>query len=556
MTTLNLFEKSAFLNIKPTKLRPYQVHGIQTLRELVSSGKRRILLVGPVAMGKMVLAASIIQTATVPVLFVAHRKELIEQCVQQLALLGITNVGVMRGDDDRTDPDAATQVGSIQTLARRKRPRAGLVLIDEAHRALSDSWEDLLNAYPDATIIGFTATPTRLDGRPLGNLFEHMVIVATYQELIKEGFVIAPECYSAPEAPDLSGLRVIGGDYEEGALGEAMRKQSLVGNLLDHWLKLADKYPKPDGGIGLVEGPRRRTFIFAASIQHSIDICERFAGAGVKIAHLDGTTPEAERDRIVRAIGNGELDVVSNVNIFLEGTDVPSVKCIVHARPTQSTVLWRQSTGRALRPWHPGCPPGCVAHPSLVPLLLDHAGNIARHGYPHEDLHWELHEKARRVEKKTPIKICKSCYAYMPASRMVCPACGVEVPTPPPAESPAETQDQLVRRASTPEEMQREYYNGLVATARKRGHKPGFAAAKFKDFYGRWPPWAWSEATRASFASDPEWQTNYEAKLARVAKYNKKEAVVEVPEVPENDASEEVEEDESFGAWLEKEGVT
>jgi superfamily II DNA or RNA helicase len=954
MSTLSLFERSALFTAPPTRLRPYQSKAIQTLRERYRDGKRRMLLVAPTGAGKMVIVASVIQTSSVPALFICHRMELIEQCVDQLARLGITNVGVIRADDERTNPSASTQVASIQTLARREKPTAGLVLVDEAHRSASDSYViNVFEHYNKNVILGFTATPTRYDGRPLGNLYEHMEVVTTYAELIKQGFIVEPECYGAPKSPDLSRVRIIGGDYEEGALGEAMREQSLVGNILDHWLKLADKYQKPDGP-GLVEGPRRRTFIFAASIQHSLDICDRFARAGIKIAHLDGTTPEAERRHIIKAIDEGELEAISNCNVLCldeqteiltstgwvgidvmtddhlvanwdnrlvtfekpievirrergleermvsvhgeridarvteghwmiyltsqkpgasfqrchardlvgrqvrlpisgiaesiaqsveepsthtksrsrritslsyklrltlgmsedisraeaarridriiehklslrrkspheltldecrfigfwtgdgwcahlqsggveykisqseaypkiiawvdsllnrlnfdfkrrpvppssdgktdnssvhwsfprgtgngiqkrrglfpiemyldksgsnllweldgsqfdafieglwladgdhgdgtpkppkramwihntnkklidtiqaigtvrgygcsvsigfnqklspkykqnyilrlrkrdlffmgwdrfniepgwkpervwcvrtrtksiitrrngkvmvmgncEGVDVPSAKCVVHARPTQSLVLWRQTTGRSLRPWHPNCRPGCMEHPSVTPLLLDHAGNIDRHGFPHEDLHWELHEKARRFEKKTPVRICKSCYAYLPASRRVCPFCGAELPEMTANEKKlAETQDQLVRRAETPADMQRAFYDDLVKLARKKGHKPGFAAAKFKEHYGNWPPWAWSEDTKASFACDSEWQVNYEAKLTRVEKYRKQEPPEPPPEwldVPDNDASEdytESEEDDDIG---------
>ena len=565
MSSLPLFNHTTLLDVKPTKLRPYQAKGIQTLRDRVRDGKKRVLLVGPVAMGKMVLIASIIQTSSVPVLFVCHRMELIEQCVRELARLGITNVGVIRADDERTNPGATVQVASIQTLARRKKPPAGLVLIDEAHRAASDSYIDLLEHYRDAIVIGFTATPTRHDGRPLGNLFECMEIIATYQELIKDGFIVAPECYGSRDPPNLQNVRIVGGDFDEGALGEVMRQQSLIGNLVDHWFRLADKYPKPDGTPGLVTGPRRRTIVFASGIQHSLDICARFEAAGVRIAHLDGNTSEDKRREIIQALGDGTLDIISNCNVLTEGTDIPSAKCIAHARPTQSLVLWRQTSGRGMRPWHPGCLPGCMKHPSLVPLLLDHADNISRHGFPHEDLHWELHQKATRMVSKTPSKICKKCFAYVPTSRIICPYCGAEFPPAPKVESPEETQEQLVRRSTTPVDMQRAFYDNMVQLARSKGHKTGFAAAKFKDHYGAWPPWAWSEATRASFASDPEWQAALERKAARKEKEKSPDVKAEMKAQRENDerdaATEErdmqqtEDEDESFGGWLKGQGI-
>ena len=559
MSTLPLFDRVAISDAKPTKLRKYQERGIQKLRDRVRDGKKRILLVAPVAAGKMTIIAAVIRTSSVPVLVVVDRKELIDQCVDQLARLGITNVGVMRADDDRTDPGASVQVASIQTLARRKKPPAGLVIVDEAHIAAADSYLDLFEHYRDSIILGFTATPTRLDGRPLGNIFECMEIIATYAELIKEGFIVAPECYDGGDSPNLAGVRTVGGDYDEAQLGDVMRDKSLIGNLVEHWQRLAHMYPKPDGTIGMVEGPRQRTLIFAVNIAHSHDICARFSAAGVKIAHLDGETKEAERERTIRALSEGEIDAISSCNIFLKGTDIPSAKCAVHARPTQSLVLARQSVGRILRPWHPGCPPGCMEHPSLQPLLLDHSGLIAAHGFPHEDIHWELNQKSRRIEKKIRMKICKGCYAYVQASRMLCPHCGYEFKPEdkPEEEKIKETQEQLVRRSTTPEDMKRAFFDGMVSLARSKGWAPGAASYKFKLHYGAWPPWGWSEEVKASFACDPDWQASYERNQAEKEKRATAKALKDADdderaaiEAEATDAPEPQTDDEMFDDFL------
>lgn len=537
MTTLNLFEREAISSVKPTKLRKHQERGIQKLRDRVREGKKRILLVAPVAAGKMVMIASIIRTSSVPVLVVVDRKELIEQCVEQLARLGITNVGVMRADDDRTDPSATIQVASIQTLARRKKPPAGLLIVDEAHISVSDSYIDLFEHYKEAIILGFTATPARLDNRPLGNIYECMEIITTYAELIKEKFIVVPECYDGgPDNPNLQGVQISGGDYNENALAGVMRETRLVGGLVDHWLKLANKYPTPDGTIGLIEGPYRRTLTFAVNIAHSHDICERFSKAGVRVAHLDGETKDVERARTIKALTDGEIQMISSCNIFLKGTDIPSAKCALHARPTQSLVLARQSVGRIMRPWHPGCPPGCMEHPSVVPLFLDHASIIAAHGFPHEDLHWELNAKPRRFEKRIKLKLCKACFAYIPPTRMLCPYCGGDCSAPDPEEENQkqiqETKDQLVRRSTTPEDMKRAFFDNMVKVARHKGNKPGFASAKYKEHYGAWPPWDWSEQVKASFACDPEWQAALEKKQTE------KEARAAAKKAEEADADE------------------
>jgi hypothetical protein len=256
----------------------------------------------------------------------------------------------------------------------------------------------------------------------------------------------------------------------------------------------------------------------------------------VRIAHLDGTTGETERRAIIKAIGSGDIEAVTNVGVLLKGVDIPSAKCVLHARPTESIALWRQSVGRILRPWHPGCPRGCTAHPSVPPLLLDHANNIARLGFPHEDLHWELTERARRTEKKIPTRICKKCFAYLPAYKRLCPYCGFEAP--PPDESglvPDETNAQLQGLSTTPEAMKRLFFDTMVRVARKNGYKPGFAGARFRERYGMWPPWEWSESVKAGFASDPEWQANYEKNASRkkqreLEKMAKELAKIEEPE--------------------------
>lgn len=537
--TLPLFDRApAFFAMDPPKARPYQSRAIQTARDRVRDKKRKLCLVAPTGAGKMFLVASMTRTSSVPVLFVCHLQELIDQCVDHLRAVGITNVGVIRGDDDRTNPNALVQVASIQTLSRRDKPFAGIVFIDECHRAVSDSYLKLLEHYQDSIIIGFTATPVRLDGRPMGATFECLDVVVTYEQLIKDGYIAAPLCYGAPVQPDLSGIKMVDGDFHEGMLAEVMQDKSLIGHSLDHWKKLAHLYKGPNGGT--VEGPYRRTLIFAVGIQHSLNICERFAAAGVRIEHLDGTTPTPRRKAILKALADGELDAITSVGILLEGTDIPSAKCALHLRPTQSLALARQSVGRILRPWHPGCAPGCRLHPSIEPLLLDHAGNIQRHGFPHEDLHWSLTERARSLEKKPASRICAGCYAYLPAYKRVCPYCGADSPAPKETDLPRENEQQLALLASTPEEMRKLYFRMIVDIARTKGYKPGFASARYKDRYGIWPPYEWSAWVKNSFSQDPVWlaasAVNAEKKAKIAAQKQAKElAKIEQEHPGEND---------------------
>lgn len=500
--TLSLFPGEPIPTKPPIALRPYQDKGIVRIRELAWT-KRRILVVGPCAMGKMFLVANIFRTATCAGLFVCHRQELINQCVRELARQGITQVGVIRADDERTNAAHTIQVASVQTLARRDKPPAKLIFIDEAHRSLSDQYEEhVFNAYPDAIIIGLTATPVRLDGRPMGSRYDHLEIITTYQELLKNpDWLVAPDIYSAPIVADLSGVQTVGSDYDETQLAEVMSQQVLVGQLLDHWLKLAHLHPVFHDGERtgkVVEGERRRTFIFAVNIAHSESICERFEKAGVRIAHLDGKTPDAQRKAMLRDLETGKLEAISNCNVLLEGTDIVPAKCVAHARPTQSLVLHRQSCGRIFRPWQ-----------GVIPLILDHASNFDRHGAPHEDLHWSLTNRPRRISSQAPAKICRGCFAYVPSGRLTCPYCGYVFPEGS-MKTPQETHAELLLRSTDPEDMKKQFFDKMVGIARARGFKPGFASAKFKERYGTWAPYAWSDPVKSGFLSDEFWQKNFQ----------------------------------------------
>jgi len=521
MTSLPLFPTGPLsgplsADAPPKKeLRPYQDLAIRKLMVLVSGGTKRILLVAPCASGKMVLVSYIIRTATVPVLFVCHLRELVEQCVNELAAQGVHNVGVIRGDDDRYNPHASIQVASIQTLARRQpiSVAPGIILLDEAHHCASDSYIRLFRQYPDAIFIGFSASPSRLDGKPLGgDLFQHLEVVATYFELLKRpDWLVAPDIFSSPLKPDLSEVETLGGDFQEDQLGIVMSAQPLVGDAVGHWLKLAHKHPVlgPVRHVNArgrmvttlerlpnqsTDGERRRTFAFCSNIHHSMVVAEAFERAGARVAHLDGKTPSDQRKAMLADMRSGKLEVICNCNILLEGVDLPSLKCVVHCRPTQSLVLWMQSTARAFRPYG-----------DITPLILDHAGNFDRHYAPHEDRQWSLVHKPIRKPGAITLKLCRNCYAYVQPHKILCPYCGSEFPKQEP-KTPQQTEEELVRRSADPMDTRRSLFTKMALLARSRGYKPGFASARFLEHYGTWPPRDWSEGLKALFASDEKWQ--------------------------------------------------
>lgn len=405
-------------------LRPYQLDAVERVRGEVRAGSRRVLVVLPTGGGKTVVAAHIVTSSVAlgkRVLFVAHRRELLHQCYRKLVDAGLSEqqLGVVMAGDTRRRPNAPVQIASIDTLRNRAKPIADLVIVDEAHRALAKSYRDLAAAYPRAVHLGLTATPYRADGRGLGDAYDVIVVVATPKELVALGFLVEPRVFTVPESelPDLSGVRIQRGDYDERDLARAVNSRVLVGNIVAHWRKLADG---------------RRTVAFAVSVEHSRHIVERFREANIHAEHLDGATSTRDRDAILARLQSGETRVVSNCGVLCEGWDQPSVKCCILARPTKSTGLYLQQAGRILRPWE-----------NTEALILDHAGCAITHGLPQDDREYTLDAapKKRAASKNEPrAKPCPACRMLLTPQARACSNCSLTflLPDAVPIESEAE----------------------------------------------------------------------------------------------------------------------
>lgn len=370
--------------------RDYQLNAIQAAISLILMGKRRLILLSPTGSGKTVMAAMLVLRAIAKgkrVLFLAHRRELIEQTVDKLVAAGVLNFGVIMAGNRLNNANAPVQVASIQTLIRRELPPADLILIDECHRAAARQYQSVIANYPKAVVIGLTATPERTDGKGLDDLFDDMVVVETVPNLIEQGYLVKPTCYVGPTA-DLSGVRTKRGDYDEQQLAEAMDKPKLTGDIIANWKRLANGRP---------------TAVFAVNVAHAEHLAAEFRAAGVSAAMVSGETPRAEREAIIADWRAGYITVVVNVYVFVEGFDFPEMECVVLARPTQSISLFLQAVGRVMRP-----APGKAGA-----LILDHAGCCQLHGPPHIEREWTLEGMAKkRKEKKDEaanLKVCHVC---------------------------------------------------------------------------------------------------------------------------------------------------
>jgi superfamily II DNA or RNA helicase len=301
----------------------------------------------------------------------------------------------------------------VQTLARRIATGAqpfDLIVIDEAHHAVAGQWRTVAEAYPDALMLGVTATPERLDGRGLGiaagGCFDAMVMGPTVAELVAGGFLTPTRIYAPAEAPDLSGIRTRGGDYDASGLGEAMGQAKLVGDAVEHYQRYAPGLP---------------ALLFSPSVAHAEQMAEAFRAAGFTSFAASGNTLASERDGAIAGLAKGTLQVLCSCDLISEGLDVPVVGCVILMRPTKSLGLYLQQVGRGLRP-----APG-----KQRLIVLDHAGNTLRHGPPEMDREWSLEGRKKRkkgdAEPVPPARQCVECFCvHSPLPR--CPDCGFVYP--------------------------------------------------------------------------------------------------------------------------------
>lgn len=377
-------------------LRDYQKRGLAEILGAYKSGARSVLAVAPTGSGKTTLFTSL--AADVPsTLILVHRRELATQAANRLREFGADFGFIMAGEQPK--PYARIQIASVQTLVRRRAPRAALVVCDEAHLSTAATWQAVLDQYPNSRILGVTATPWRLSGKPLIGLYDRCVIIARPRELREAGH-LCPYVGFSYKTPDLSSVRTTGGDYNEKQSAAAMSDSLIVDNVVEEYAAHARDLS---------------AVVFAVTVEHSLQLTAKFRAAGISAEHLDGSTSKDRRDAILRRVEQGRTMVLCNVGVAVEGLDIPRLKCCILARPTKSLARAIQMMGRVRRPWN-----GTTAR------IHDHAFVIKAHGLPDEDRDYALNAKPERPPSLTQ---CEECFALY--SGPGCPACShVNAPKP------------------------------------------------------------------------------------------------------------------------------
>lgn len=381
------------------ELRDYQRAGIEAIRSAYQQGRKSPCYVLPTGGGKSILFGWMVgQTAKRGrhTCILVHRDHLLWQLAGMLDDQDIPFGIIAPGFPASSQ---RVQIASVATLVRRldKWPHFDWLVVDEAHHAAAKSWGRIVAAYPTAKILGVTATPSRLDGKGLGRVFDDLLFGPSMATLINTGYLSGYRIFAPPTPVELARLRTIAGDYDKEQAAHLMDNAKITGDAVEHYRKHLAGAP---------------SIAFGVTVAHAHHVADRFREAGYTAAVIEAATDNVSRQRMLADLANGRLNVLSSCEVVSEGTDVPVCQGSILLRPTKSLGLYLQQCGRALRP-----------KPTPA-IILDHAGNSALHGPPAMDRTWTLADGAVKAALKSTIKTCPECFAVNPIHAKVCEVCG------------------------------------------------------------------------------------------------------------------------------------
>lgn len=381
------------------------------------------------------------------------KREIVGQISKRMGQMGMAH-GLINADtptdyDPLTGP--LTHVASIDTVrARLERLRpylsqVGLAIFDEAHHIAADSWRMIADAMPNAVRLGATATPYRLDGKPLGTLFKHAIRGPSYKQAFADGYLVPPHLY-APKTPDLRGVQKVAGDFNRKRLREVVDFEELA--------RLA--------AIAYAQhAPGKRALVPCSSVADAIMAAEHFRSVGWRTACVHGGMSDAERDDALNGLTEGRYQVLTCCDLVSEGVDIPALEVIILLRPTASTALYVQIVGRALRP-----APG-----KTRALIIDMVGNWTRHGLVEQERQWSLEVGVTGLERQVgALRRCGRCHRVMEleVGTTRCPSCGRRFPRLGPKHSAAQLAVMPDVRGVPAEEVAAMHWDDLIALPRSR----------------------------------------------------------------------------------------
>ncbi|MDT6951860.1 DEAD/DEAH box helicase [Companilactobacillus alimentarius] len=378
------------------QLRDYQLETINKIYKSFDRGHRSIIVQQPPRTGKTIIMGDIARRATAKgnrILFIVHRKEIVDQVVSTFKA---QNVDM-----------SLAKIGMVQTITRHVdtlEPPA-IIFVDEAHHVLAKSYRRILDNFPKALKLLFTATPYRLNGEGFEEVADDLILGNSIKQLIKDGF-LAPVDYYAPVQLDISQLKIKrNGEFDEKSIEEAF-KPKVYGNAVNTFKKL---------------GGNKQAIAYTYNVASAERLASELNGNGITARAVSGKTPKDERDSIINDYRNGKIQVVTNAELFTEGLDLPNVDVVIMLRPTQSLSLYLQFAMRCMNP-----------RKGKTAIIIDHVGNVNRFGLPTEPHHWKLegNKKEKSNHSRDEIKsvtTCPKCFAAFYRKGDNCPFCGADL---------------------------------------------------------------------------------------------------------------------------------
>ncbi|MEK1415203.1 DEAD/DEAH box helicase [Limosilactobacillus fermentum] len=380
------------------ELRDYQTETINRIYQSMRQGHRRIIVQQPPRTG--VIMAEIARKTTSKgnrVMFIIHRKEVLNQAKETFKV-------------QEVDMSLAT-MGMVQTLTRQvaRLPAPQLILVDEAHHALAKAYQRILQAFPKAYVLYFTATPIRTGHKQLDLIADDLIVGQSIKWLTQHGF-LAPFKYYGLGDIDRSKLRKAHGDYSSDSMNEAISHQ-IYGHIVDQYQRLAKG---------------KQAVVYCHSIASAKEVTKKFHEAGITAEEIDGGTDKKVRDKLVQQFRDQQLTILVNVNLFTEGVDLPNVDCVIMARPTSSLALYLQFSMRCLNP-----------RKGKTAIIIDHVDNFLNFGLPNNDRNWSeaiITKNKRKAKSNTDngpaIAQCNYCFGTFYRDQITdgcCPLCGHEL---------------------------------------------------------------------------------------------------------------------------------
>lgn len=376
------------------ELHPYQKKLVQQTRQELANGKNSVLIQSPAGSGKSVVIAEIARLTVKKggyVMFMVHRKELVEQITQSF-----------KDNDVNLSHCTIMTVGKIKNRLD-KLPKPSLIITDETHHSLAKTYRDIYKHYPGVPRIGFTATPWRMNGKGFRDVYDSMVMGPSVKWLISNKYLAPFKYYSVNLVNSDKLKKSSTGDYTNKSMDEAVGK-TIFGDVINTYKKVANK---------------QQAIVYAHSVEYSQIVADSFNQAGISARHVDAKTPSTKREQIMTAFKAGKIKIICNVDLISEGFNVPDCSTVILLRPTASLVLFVQQSMRSMR-----------YKPGKVATIIDHVANYSRFGLPDDDFDWTLDDREKkrngRKDDAPAIKTCDRCFRVVPAQSKICPFCGFE----------------------------------------------------------------------------------------------------------------------------------